>query len=82
MLNVTRTQSEKDNALYAALRQCWTVPRERSCDIRILAERLMTGRVCRSVPYIVQGQLLILKTPVSGCMPSLLAPAILTLKLN
>jgi len=26
-VSIMRTQSEKNNALYTALRQCWTVPR-------------------------------------------------------
>jgi len=52
----------------------------RNCTVQVSAEMLMTVRLCRLVHYIVRVPLHMLERPVSGCRPSLLEPAILTLK--
>jgi len=49
-------------------------------SVQVSTEMLMTGRLCRSVHYMVRVLLHVLERLVSGCRPSLLEPAVLTLK--
>jgi len=44
-LNITRTQYELENALYAALRQCWTVPEYQTTSVYMAVLFISIGRM-------------------------------------
>jgi len=50
------------------------------CTIQVSVEMLMAGWLCRCVPFMVRVPLHMLEITVSGCRPSRLELAILTLK--